>query len=125
MSDIFRIWSQVLTKEETDIWNEVSGRDLSKDISLKSGLRTPKSVIDLEIKKFRQNPGKKAAMLQTLNNLPEEFLAPPSSQSQLNDPSDINLSLEKKNPKRVCKKHIQQTDLKRWTSLVNFLIDKN
>ena len=113
MSDILRIWFRMLTKEKTDICTEVSERDLSKDISLKSGLRTPNSVIDLKIRQFRQAPGKNAAMFQTLNNRPEQFLAPPISQSQYNDPSDINLSLEKKNPKQVCKKQVTQTDLKR------------
>ena len=36
MSDILRIWSQVLTPDEAEIWNNISNRDLSKDISLKS-----------------------------------------------------------------------------------------
>ena len=66
MQDILRIWSQALTPAETAIWNEVSQRDLSKDISLKSGLRTPKCVIDREIKQFRLTAGKKAALSQTL-----------------------------------------------------------
>ena len=48
MSDILRISSQVLNREEINIWNEVSERDLSRDISLKSGLRTPKCIIDHE-----------------------------------------------------------------------------
>ena len=48
MSDILRIWSQLLTKDETKIWNEISHRDLSKDVSLKSGLRTTKSIIASE-----------------------------------------------------------------------------
>lgn len=46
MQDILWVWSQVLTPMETAIWKEVSQRDLSKDISLKYGLRTPKYVID-------------------------------------------------------------------------------
>ena len=80
--------SQVLNKEETAIWNEVSRRDLSKDISLKSGLRTPKCVIDSEIKKFKQSAGETTVMKKLLKNIPDEFLAPPSSQTQSNDPSD-------------------------------------
>ena len=48
MSDILRIWSQWLTKDETHVClNTISERDLSRDISLKSGLRTCKSIIDL------------------------------------------------------------------------------
>ena len=89
MSDILRVWSQVLTREETNIWNEVSQRDLSRDISLKSGLRTPKCVIDREIKMFRQAPGKRAAMLKSLENLPDEFQATPISQPQVNDSPNI------------------------------------
>ena len=89
MQDILRVWSQVLTPAETAIWNEVSQRDLSKDISLKSGLRTPKCVIDREIKQFKLAAGKKAAMFQTLKNLPDHFLPAPTSQTELIDSSDI------------------------------------
>ena len=90
MSDILRIWSQVLTREETQVWNKIRERDLSKDISLKSGLRTPKSIIDQEIKQFRQiSAGKKCDMLKTLQQLPEDLLSPANDQSQLSDPSDI------------------------------------
>ena len=77
MSDILRIWSQLLTKDETQIWNEISNRDLSRDISLKSGLRTTKSIIDREIKQFRQiAASKKSEMLQTLQQLPEGCYCP-------------------------------------------------
>jgi len=89
MQDILRIWSQALTPSETAIWNEVSQRDLSKDISLKSGLRTPKCVIDREIKKYKLSAGKKAALSQTLKNIPDHFLPAPTPQAELSDPSDI------------------------------------
>ena len=53
VTDIIRIWSQLLTSEERVIWNEIAERDLTRDISLESGIRTPKSFIENEIKAFR------------------------------------------------------------------------
>ena len=90
MADILRTWSQLLTRDETQVWNDISERDLSRDISLKSGLRTTKSIIDREIRQFRQiAAGKKSEMLKTLQRLPEELLLPVDNQSQPSDPSDI------------------------------------
>ena len=91
MSDILRIWSQCLTSEETKIWNEISNRDLSIDVSLKSGLRTTKSIIASEIKKFRENNSEKSQLLRTLEKLPEIEL--PKSDQQLPDQQDIPLSI--------------------------------
>ena len=34
VSDIIRIWSQVLRKDEQFLWNEIAGRDLTKIFSL-------------------------------------------------------------------------------------------
>ena len=53
VSDILRVWSQILTPEESSIWSDIAERDVTKNISLKSGLRTPKSMIDNEIKMFK------------------------------------------------------------------------
>ena len=53
MQDILRIWSQCLDKDETQVWNKICERDLSRDISLKSGLRTCKSIIESEIRDFK------------------------------------------------------------------------
>ena len=52
ISDILRVWSQVLTPDEQNLWNDVAERNLSHDISLR-GVRTPKALIDDEIRKFR------------------------------------------------------------------------
>ena len=73
MSDILRTWSQLLTVEETQVWNEISRRDLTRDILTPgSGLRTTKSIIDREIRQFRQiDAGKKSEMLKALQQLPE------------------------------------------------------
>ena len=38
VSDILRIWSQILTPEEEFIWNEIAERDILKAISLPSGI---------------------------------------------------------------------------------------
>ena len=40
VADILRIWSQVLTPDEAEIWSDIAERDVTKDISLRSGLRT-------------------------------------------------------------------------------------
>ena len=53
VSDILRIWSQILTPDEKLIWNEIAERDLAKTISLNSGIRTPKTFIEKDIKAFR------------------------------------------------------------------------
>ena len=53
MADILRISSQVLTPAEAEIWSDIAERDVTKDIALRSGLRTPKLMIDREIKMFR------------------------------------------------------------------------
>ena len=50
VSDILRIWSQILTTDEKLIWNEIAERDLSKTISLSLGIRTPKTFIEKDIK---------------------------------------------------------------------------
>ena len=42
VSDIIRIWSQVLRKDEQVIWNGIAERDISKAISLPSGMIVPK-----------------------------------------------------------------------------------
>ena len=71
MQDILRTWSQCLNQDETDVWNQICDRDLSRDISLKSGLRTCKSIIESEIRDFKNtNKDKKSEMLQILQNIP-------------------------------------------------------
>ena len=86
MSDILRTWYQLLTVEETKIWNEISRRDLTRDILTPgSGLRTTKSIIDSEIRNFRQlNEGKKSELLKALQQLPELTV-----DNNPDDPTDI------------------------------------
>ena len=45
VTDILRIWSQILTPDEQLIWSDIAEQDLTKAISLNSGIRTPKSFI--------------------------------------------------------------------------------
>ena len=61
VSDILRIWCQCLTLEEKQVWNLIADRDLTKTLTLSSGLRTPKSFIDRDINNFcnLQNTEKK------------------------------------------------------------------
>ena len=86
MSDILRTWSQLLTVEETQVWNEISCRDLTRDILTPgSGLRTTKSIIDREIRQFRQiDEGRKSEMLKALQQLPELTV-----DNNPDDPTDI------------------------------------
>ena len=53
VSDILRIWCQCLTKSEKKVWNNIAERDLTKTLTLSSGLRIPKTFIDNDIKNFR------------------------------------------------------------------------
>ena len=72
VADILRIWSQVLTPDEAEIWSDIAERDVTKDISLRSGLRTPKSMIDREIKMFKDISNKdKLKMSKLMQKLPE------------------------------------------------------
>ena len=68
ISDIIRVWSQVLNPAEQSLWNEVAERNLSHDISLR-GVRTPKALIDEEIKKFRNiKADKQKQLLQAVSS---------------------------------------------------------
>jgi hypothetical protein len=71
VTDILRIWSQLLTSDEQEIWNEIAERDLTRDISLESGIRTPKSFIENEIKAFKDLKKKdQINLLRTLDEAP-------------------------------------------------------
>ena len=60
VDDILRIWYQILTPNEKAIWCDIAHRDLSKIISLESGLRYPRSFIEKDIKAFQNlNKSKK------------------------------------------------------------------
>ena len=72
VKDILRVWSQLLTSDEREIWNEIADRDLTRDISLESGIRTPKTFIENEIKAFRNiKANHKSELIQALNKTPE------------------------------------------------------
>jgi hypothetical protein len=74
VADILCIWSQVLKPEEAEIWSDIAERDVTKDISLRSGLRTPKAIIDREIKMFKDisstDKNKMSSLLQKLPDIP-------------------------------------------------------
>ena len=68
----FSIWSQLLTSDESDIWNEIADRDLTRKISLESGIRTPKTFIENEIKAFRNlKAEQKIELIKALDKTPE------------------------------------------------------
>ena len=72
VKDILRIWSQLLTSDESDIWNEIADRDLTRKISLESGIRTPKTFIENEIKAFRNlKAAQKIELIKALDKAPE------------------------------------------------------
>ena len=71
VSDIIRIWSQVLRKDEQVIWNGIAERDISKAISLPSGMRIPKSFIEKDIRAFYDlHSSEKALLLKHLEKTP-------------------------------------------------------
>ena len=71
LTDILRTWSQCLSGPELSIWNQICERDLSHDISLKSGLRTCQSIIKEEIKDFKNtSTDQKSEMCKILGNVP-------------------------------------------------------
>ena len=49
VSDIFLIWTQILKPEKQSICNKIAERDITKQISLQSGMRIPKSIIKKDI----------------------------------------------------------------------------
>ena len=72
VNDIMGIWCQILTKEEQDIWNSIAECDLTNNITLSSGLRIPKHLIDAEIRAFKNvNSGKKRDLLSALKDAPD------------------------------------------------------
>ena len=67
VSDIIRIWSQVLRPDEKLLWSEIAEIDLTQTLSLPSGMRLPKSFIEKDIKQFRDlNKQEKTLLLQNL-----------------------------------------------------------
>ena len=71
VNDILRVWSQILTPGEQKVWDEIAERNLSHDISL-NGIRTPKTFIDQEIKKYRQlSATKQKRLLMALDPAPD------------------------------------------------------
>jgi hypothetical protein len=93
INDIIRVWSQVLTPAEQSLWNEIAERNLSHDISL-SGIRTPKTLIDDEIKKYRHlNANKQKQLLQALSRAPSEIVTPLSRDQPVTSSPDDPLSI--------------------------------
>ena len=72
-----------MTPAEQNLWNELAERNLSHDISLR-GVRTPKALIDDEIRKFRNiKADKQKELLQALSRAPSEMLNPLSPTNDL------------------------------------------
>ena len=88
INDILRIWSQVLDPDECKIWSSCAERDISHDISLQNGIRTPKVIIDEEIKKYKFATLKEKQSLLSgqLSNLPDPVLTPSENYSPSNQP---------------------------------------
>ena len=79
INDIIRVWSQVLTPSEQLLWNDIAERNLSHDISL-AGIRTPKALIDEQIKKYRNlNASTQKHLLQSLAKAPSDIVSPLSA----------------------------------------------
>ena len=72
VNDILRIWSQVLDKQELELWSDIAERDISHDISLTSGIRTPKTFVDAELKKYKSATAKQRRdILQSAQKTPD------------------------------------------------------
>ena len=86
--DILRIWSQVLNPDECKIWSSCAQRDISHDITLKNGIRTPKVLIDEEIKKYKSATLKeKTSLLKgQLSHLPDQVITPSETYVPTNEP---------------------------------------
>ena len=52
--DIERLMSMCLTKAEAEAWSEIASRDISHEIHLKHGVRTPSEIIVEEINKYKK-----------------------------------------------------------------------
>ena len=84
------MWSQVLTPEETKIWSSCASRDISHDISLKNGIRTPKIIIDEAIKKYKvKSDQEKYDLLSRPISQPFETSDPQPSESMPPDNPDL------------------------------------
>ena len=55
--DIERLMSMCLTPDETAVWSEIATRDISHDIHLKSGIRTPAEIVVAEINRYKKEHG--------------------------------------------------------------------
>ena len=65
---------KVTDSDEQEIWNDIAERDLTRDISLESGIRNPKSFIENEIKAFKDLKKKdQSDLLRTLSKVPDIF----------------------------------------------------
>ena len=79
VSDILRIWCQCLTKSEKKVWNDIAQRDLTKTLTLSSGLRIPKTFIDKDIKNFNNlQTSEKNVLLEKLISAPQTPYLPNS-----------------------------------------------
>ena len=79
-----------MTHEEKLIWNDIAERNLANTISLNSGIRTPKSFIEKDIKAFKDlKQTEKSELLRALIKAPNN----PSNPCELTLPSE-NVSSE-------------------------------
>ena len=67
LEDILRVSSQILTKEELAIWNEIAGQNLSQVMRFQSDVRIPKSVLDAELRKHAKLQQDGGDQTQTLS----------------------------------------------------------
>ena len=82
-----------LNEEELSLWNQIAERDLSHQITLNSGIRTPKQIITDEIKRWR-NQNQKLSIDQPppSPSSPQEPIIP------TDPPSEPNTGLESLDP---------------------------
>ena len=86
--DILRVWSQVLNPDEAKIWSSCAQRDISHDITLKNGIRTPKVIVDEAIKRYKIATLKEKTDLLKgqLSHLPDQLMTPSETYVPTNEP---------------------------------------
>ena len=90
MADINRIMLLCLNKEELELWSEIAERDLAHRITLTGGIRTPKQIVNDEIKQWRKKKQKVLLdQLPTPAPISQDTIVP--AQSPAEEVSDLEI----------------------------------
>ena len=95
INDILRVWSQLMNPAEVKLWSDIAERDISHDISLKHGIRTPKCLVDEELKKYKlaSLQQRKDILNSKIHTLPAPEMTKKERYKASNDPLSDTLSI--------------------------------